>query len=368
MNAESATTKNEATFRTARRVNQALTASIEKRALQWMAERAPNWLTSDQLTLLGFIAQVGAGLFYAVSRFNRYALLAVILCLALNWFGDSMDGTLARVRRQQRPRYGFYVDHMVDHLRIGRADERTRMLRISTLADGDRDAGSVSAAFASESYLATYTLTCFQMSQGIFGPTEIRILLIIGNLELLRTPYSTLFGHRILLFDLGGIIAADQHVRYGGHSSPCAIRPNSTARSRCREPSGPLVQVQPGRRHGHGPSACRARPLQQALVRATTFLLRLPPSNWRCCTTSSWHHALHMARPSRRLRIARPTSSGFIFRMAWSPCWGISRSCESWSTMRTSPCSSQTVSRFSSARSSTFVWETAGPSQKMDRR
>ena len=61
---------------------------------------------------------------------------------------------------------------------------------------------------SSESYLATYTLSCFQMSQGFFGPTEIRILLIIGNLALLRSPYSTLFGHRLLLFDVGGVIAA----------------------------------------------------------------------------------------------------------------------------------------------------------------
>jgi hypothetical protein len=61
---------------------------------------------------------------------------------------------------------------------------------------------------SSESYLATYTLSCFQLSQGIFGPTEIRILLIVGNLALLRSPYSTLFGHKVLLFDLGGAIAA----------------------------------------------------------------------------------------------------------------------------------------------------------------
>ena len=110
----SATTNDEVTFRTARRVNQSLTAQIEKRALQWMAERAPAWVSSDQLTVLGLTAQIGAGACYALSRYNRYALLLVILCLALNWLGDSLDGTLARVRRQQRPRYGFYVDHMVD--------------------------------------------------------------------------------------------------------------------------------------------------------------------------------------------------------------------------------------------------------------
>jgi len=61
---------------------------------------------------------------------------------------------------------------------------------------------------SSESYLATYTLSCFELSQGFFGPTEIRILLVIGNLALLRSPYSTLFGHKMLLFDLGGTIAA----------------------------------------------------------------------------------------------------------------------------------------------------------------
>ena len=114
MNGKSAIANADVEFRTARRVNEALTARMEKRALQWMAERAPGWLSSDQLTMLGLAAQVGAGVCYALSRYDRRALLLVIVCLVLNWFGDSMDGTLARVRGQQRPRYGFYVDHMVD--------------------------------------------------------------------------------------------------------------------------------------------------------------------------------------------------------------------------------------------------------------
>jgi archaetidylinositol phosphate synthase len=195
-----------AAFVPAQRINQAITASAEKRVLQWMAQRAPRWLTSDHLTVLGLAAQFAAGLFYALARFDRRALLLVILCLILNWFGDSMDGTLARVRHQQRPRYGFYVDHMVD------------ILGSLALMGGLALSGFVHwqiaiamlIAFlllASESYLATYTLSHFQLSQGIFGPTEIRILLIAGNLALLRSPYSTLFGHKMLLFDLGGTIA-----------------------------------------------------------------------------------------------------------------------------------------------------------------
>ena len=206
MNAESATTNGPAEFRAASRVNQSLTASMEKRALQWMAERAPRWLTSDQLTMLGLSSQVGAGLFYALSRYNRYALLMVILCLVLNWFGDSMDGTLARVRRQQRPRYGFYVDHMVD---IFGSVAMMCGLAFSGFLHWQTSIAMLIAflLLSGESYLATYTLSRFELSQGLFGPTEIRILLIIGNLALLRSPYSTLFGHRMLLFDVGGTIA-----------------------------------------------------------------------------------------------------------------------------------------------------------------
>jgi archaetidylinositol phosphate synthase len=207
MSTQAVITKEEVNFTPACRVNQALTASLEKRALQSMARRAPQWLTSDQLTILGLGAQVGAGVFYALSRYNRNALLLVTLCLGLNWFGDSMDGTLARVRCQQRPRFGFYVDHMVDI--IGSVALMCG-LGFSGFVHW-QTAIAMLVAFlllASESYLATYTLSHFQLSQGIFGPTEIRILLILGNLALLRSPYSTLFGHKMLLFDLGGIIAA----------------------------------------------------------------------------------------------------------------------------------------------------------------
>jgi len=207
MNISSTTIPNQAVFQNASRINQALTASMEKRALQWMAARAPHWLTSDQLTLLGLLAQIGAGVFYALTRYNRFALLAVIVCIALNWLGDSLDGTLARVRRHERPRYGFYVDHMVD---LFGAIALMCGLGCSGLLHWQTAIAMLIAflLLASESYLATYTLSSFQLSQGIFGPTEIRILLIVGNLALLHSPYATLFGHKMLLFDLGGVIGA----------------------------------------------------------------------------------------------------------------------------------------------------------------
>ena len=193
-------------FTPAQRIHQSLTAAGERRLLMWLAQRAPAWLTSDQLTLLGFCAQMAAGVFYALSRFDHRALMMVIVCILLNWLGDSLDGTLARVRNQQRPRYGFYVDHIVDSF--------GSIALMSGLALSGflhwQTAIAMLIAFlllSSESYLATYTLSRFELSQGFFGPTEIRILLIAGNTALLRSPYSTVFGHRILLFDLGGIIA-----------------------------------------------------------------------------------------------------------------------------------------------------------------
>jgi len=194
-------------FAAAKRVNRSLTAAMEKRALTWMAQRAPRWVTSDGLTLLGLLAQIGAGGFYVLSRENKYALLGVIACIVLNWFGDSMDGTLARVRNQQRPRYGFYVDHMMD---IFGATALMCGLGMSGFVHWPVAIAMLVAflLLSAESYLATYTLSTFQMSQGVFGPTEIRILLIIGNVALLRSPYAEVFGHRYLLFDVGGVIAA----------------------------------------------------------------------------------------------------------------------------------------------------------------
>jgi len=194
-------------FKSAQRVNRSLTAQMEKRALEWMAERAPSRVSSDQLTLLGLVAQIGAGLCYALARYDRRLLLLAIMCLALNWLGDSLDGTLARVRRHERPRYGFYVDHMID---IFGAVALMCGLGCSGLLHWPVAMAMLIAflVLSAESYLATYTLSCFQLSQGVFGPTEIRILLVAGNLAALRSPYSTVLGHRLLLFDLGGVIAA----------------------------------------------------------------------------------------------------------------------------------------------------------------
>jgi archaetidylinositol phosphate synthase len=189
-------------FRHAARLQQSILAGPEKRLLLWMAERTPPWITPDHLTLLGFVAQIITGTSYALARSNRLWLILAIGFLTLNWFGDSMDGTLARVRQQQRPRYGFYVDHMLDS--IGAV----------ALMAGLAFSGYMSPPIAIgllvlflllsiQSYLATYALREFRMSFWSFGPTELRLLLILGNLAAYRWP-TVLHGYR--LFDVGGAV------------------------------------------------------------------------------------------------------------------------------------------------------------------
>lgn len=194
-------------FASAPRINQSLTAAHEKQLLEWLANHAPSWLTSDQLTTLGFAAQIAAGILYALARIHPAALLLVNVCIVLNWLGDSLDGTLARSRQQQRPRYGFYVDHMVDLF--------GSLALMAGLACSGFLHGLVAVALllaflllAAESYLATYTLSRFELSQGVFGPTEIRLLLMLGNFALLHTCSIFLAGHQVLLFDVGGVVAA----------------------------------------------------------------------------------------------------------------------------------------------------------------
>ena len=190
-------------FRSASRVQQSFLTSIEKRVLLWMAERTPAWINSDHLTVLGFAAQVMAGVSYALARGNRNWLLAVIGFLALNWLGDSLDGTLARVRQRQRPRYGFYVDHMVDSIGslalmggLALSGYMHPYIAIGLLIGF--------LLLSVQSYLATYTLGQFQLSFWNFGPTELRILLAVGNLALFRWPVVLKDHYR--LFDLGGIV------------------------------------------------------------------------------------------------------------------------------------------------------------------
>jgi phosphatidylglycerophosphate synthase len=194
-----------ASFREAGREQTSLLAPLEKRLLVRMAGAAPAWINSDHLTLLGFVAMLLAGVCYWLSRYEPYALLGVVVCLLFNWLGDSLDGTLARVRARQRPRYGFYVDHITDAfgtlflvLGMGLSGYMSLGIAVALLV--------VYLMLSIQSYLAAYALGTFQLSYWKFSPTELRLLLIAGNVALLFRPAVTLFAHRWLLFDVGGAI------------------------------------------------------------------------------------------------------------------------------------------------------------------
>ena len=184
-----------------------LLAAPEKKALVWMAERLPPWVKSDHLTLLGFAAMFMAGVGYWAASWNKQALWVVVIALAVNWFGDSLDGTLARVRNQQRPRYGFYVDHVLD------------LVGTSFLVGGLALSGYMNPLLAlgllvayemavAEEFLSTHVRCVFHLSFLRIGPTELRIILAVGTVYILHEPWVHWgsFGD-FRLFDVGAAVA-----------------------------------------------------------------------------------------------------------------------------------------------------------------
>ena len=194
-------------FNEARRVHTSFLVEIERYVLVCLARRMPAWLNSDHLTALGLAAMLGAGLSYWAARWSRWGLVGATVCLALNWLGDSLDGTLARVRQCQRPRYGFYVDHVCDIFSalfllagIGASGYMSPLVAAGVLISY--------YALSIQVFLATYTIGRFQLSFFKFGPTELRLVLALGNVFLLFKPISHVFGHAFKLFDVGGVIGA----------------------------------------------------------------------------------------------------------------------------------------------------------------
>lgn len=194
-------------FKPATRTQESLLAPLESRALRWLAARIPRAVNSDHLTILGGLAMVAVGACFWAAHWNPYALIGVVAALTLNWFGDSLDGTLARYRNQQRPRYGFYVDHVIDAIGT--------FCLFGGLALGGLMSPIIAAAvviafylLSIEAYLTTYTVSNFRLSQFKFGPTELRVLLAVGALTAISRPLVHLLGRQYLLFDVGGVVAS----------------------------------------------------------------------------------------------------------------------------------------------------------------
>jgi phosphatidylglycerophosphate synthase len=189
----------------AERVHRSILSAIEKKTLIWLAERMPASINSDHLTALGFASLAAVGLSYWYARYSKVGLVFATLFFILNWFGDSLDGTLARVRNRQRPRYGFYLDHVLDA--FGSVFVFAGLALSGYMSE--RIAVGLLVAYlllSIEVYLTTHTIGQFHLSFAAFSPTELRLLLIAGNCTLLFKPLVLLAGRQYLLFDVGGAI------------------------------------------------------------------------------------------------------------------------------------------------------------------
>jgi phosphatidylglycerophosphate synthase len=192
------------TYREARREQGAWTTRLEKRVLAWLARAMPDAIGPDHLTVLGFAGMLLTGAAYALSGRNPLFLHAANFGLLVNWLGDSLDGTLARHRGRLRPRYGFYVDHVVDAFGASAV--------LGGLAASGLVAPVVAAGllvtyllFSVHLYLQTHVLGRFRMSVAGVGGTELRLLLAAMNLAVLAWPVLEIGGRSVRLLDAVGL-------------------------------------------------------------------------------------------------------------------------------------------------------------------
>jgi archaetidylinositol phosphate synthase len=164
-----------------------LLAPLEGRALRWLAHRLPRWVLPDDLTAVGVLAALGICAAYQLSNDSNAWLWVASALLVVHWFGDSLDGTLARERRIQRPKYGYYIDHLVDAIStaligIGLGLSPYMLLSVATLIVVAYLILSINV------YLESFAFGRFEIGYGYIGPTEIRLILIALNTALALFP------------------------------------------------------------------------------------------------------------------------------------------------------------------------------------
>ena len=211
-----------------------LLANPEKRALQAIARRLPRWILPDDLTLLGIAAATAIAVAYALSNHSDLWLWVASGLLVVHWLGDSLDGTLARVRKIQRPRYGYYLDHLVDAgatvaIAVGLGLSPHMLLSVGMLL------GVAYLILSINVYLESQALGRFSIGYGKIGPTEVRVLLIALNTALaLGVPLGFhVAGLGLTVLDVIGLGAAA--LMLGGLSVRAARNLRVLA---AREPAG----------------------------------------------------------------------------------------------------------------------------------
>ncbi|MBA4421368.1 MAG: hypothetical protein C0391_09495 [Anaerolinea sp.] len=164
-----------------KRIIHSITGPMEKRALLWLAARMPRFINPDVLSILGFLAAVLTGVSYLLSKNNPIFLWLASLGFILNWFGDSLDGTLARYRKIERPRYGYFLDHSVDVICItiiltGLAFSGYARLELAWAVN------IIYLLLTLYTSLVNFTNREFQIAFAYIGPTELRILAIVASI------------------------------------------------------------------------------------------------------------------------------------------------------------------------------------------
>jgi len=191
------------------RVNDILLGPLERPALAWLAEHSPAWLTPDILTSIGVLGSIMSFAGYALSGHNAAWLWFASLGFVLNWYGDSLDGSLARYRKIQRPKFGFYIDHTVDAI-----SEFLTIIGIGLSPFLRLDI----AAFALIGYMMmsvhVYVRTCvdgvFKISYSKIGPTEMRAIIVIVNTVIFFAQgfFTRPLAWGLRPFDIIGIVLA----------------------------------------------------------------------------------------------------------------------------------------------------------------
>lgn len=193
-----------------KRVNDILLGPLERPALKWLAEHMPNWVTPDHMTILGVIASLIIFISYWLTTYNENFLWLASFGFVLNWFGDSLDGNLARFRHIERPKYGYFIDHTVDafsELVIGLGIGLSPYVRFD-IALMALIGYMLMSVFV---YITTYVKGIFKISFSKIGPTEFRLMLVIANtiIYFVGNPVVDLpIVNKVTIYDALGIIVA----------------------------------------------------------------------------------------------------------------------------------------------------------------
>ena len=191
-----------------KRIQDSITAKSERVVLVWLTERLPGWVTSDMLTTLGVLGAALSFVGYGMSDRGTLFLWLAIAGLVLNWFGDSLDGTLARQRKAERPKYGFFLDHMTDTFAMGFIAIGIGLSPYVQLTVG-MAALLGYYMLVIQSMITSHATGDFRISFNGLGPTEIRLFIIICTIAgiFLPIPHFDIGGADLSIYDVLMIVA-----------------------------------------------------------------------------------------------------------------------------------------------------------------